>query len=90
MSGSTQCPHSDVHPHLNEARFGNTNIRYLEVSGRCKICDQPIRFRGAPLGMTPTHPTMALDGSEIVLPFLFGDEEFDGKAISFVGGPVDG
>ncbi|MCW5758269.1 MAG: hypothetical protein KIS90_00680 [Phenylobacterium sp.] len=71
MSGSAQCPHTDVHLDL--------------IVGRCKICDAPMRFRGAPLGMTPAHPTMALDGSEIRLPFLFGDEDYDGKASGFVG-----
>ncbi|MBX3482523.1 hypothetical protein [Phenylobacterium sp.] len=86
MSGSAQCPHTDVHFDLNVARFGDTNVGYLEIVGRCKICDAPMRFRGAPLGVTPAHPTMALDGSEIRLPFLFGDEEYDGKCVGFVVG----
>ena len=38
-----------------------------------------------PFGCTPAHPTMAIDGSDANLPFMVGDEEFDGKAIGFVG-----
>lgn len=86
MSASAQCPHSDVHCHFNLATFEDTNIRYLEVTGRCNVCQAPMRFRGAPLGVTPAHPTMALDGSEVRLPMMFGDEEYDGKAAGFVGG----
>lgn len=80
-----QCPHPEVHFNLNSSRFGNTNIRYLEITAACKICDAPMRFRGLPFGMTPHHPTMAADGLEVILPHMFGDEEYDGKAIGMVG-----
>ena len=86
---SSRCPHSDVHFHINNAGFGNTNIHYLEITGHCNICDKPLVFRGAPLGMTPMHPTMALDGSEIRLPFLVEGEEYDGNAMGFVGRQVE-
>lgn len=79
MSASTICPHSDVHFHLNTAIFGNTNIRYLEITGHCKICDAPLRFRG-PVGVSPDHPTVSVFGNEASLPFLFGEEEYDGRA----------
>lgn len=85
---SDQCPHSDLHYTLNLALFGNTNIRYLEITGVCKICDAPMRFRGMPFGLSPMHPTMAIDGSDVSLPVMFGDEEYDGKAMGFVGRQV--
>lgn len=83
-----QCPHTDVHYALNLAAFGDTNIRYLEVTGGCKICGAPMVFRGLPLGLSPMRPTMAAFGSEVRLPLTFGEEEYDGKAIGFSGGPV--
>ncbi|MFW2344003.1 MAG: hypothetical protein ACN4EU_01775 [Brevundimonas mediterranea] len=82
MSGSAQCPHVDVHYHLNLASFGNTNVRYLEIKGQCLTCDAPIRFR-APLGLSSDHPTVSLDGAEVSLPLMFGDETYDGKASGY-------
>lgn len=79
MSGSFQCPHSDVNFALNVASFGDTNIRYLEISGRCTICDAPMVFQGFPLGISPTTPTGSCDGQEVTLPVMFGEEVYDGK-----------
>lgn len=79
---STQCPHSDLHFHLNNAGFGNTNLHYLEITARCKICDQPARFRG-PVGMSPNQAMTSLSGDEIRIPFLVGDEELTGKPMSY-------
>lgn len=81
MSASKTCPHSDVHFDLNTASFGNTNIRYLEIKGRCKICDAEMRFRG-PMGVSPDRPTVSTFGDEASLPFMFGDEEYDGRGTS--------
>lgn len=88
MSGSTQCPHSDLHFHLHNQGFHDTNVHYLEVKATCKICNKPMIFRGCPLGLTPAHPTMSLDGTEIRLPFLGEDEEPGGNLISVVGRQV--
>lgn len=79
---SGQCPHSDVHYHLNLASFGNTNLRYVELTGHCKICQAPMRFRG-PVGMGPQGPGVAADGLEVRLPMMFGTEEFDGNATGY-------
>lgn len=87
MSASTQCPHSDPHFNLELAAFGDTNIRYLEITGHCNVCGAALRFLGLPLGLTPSRPTGALDGSEARLPVMFGEEEYDGKAVGFTGGP---
>lgn len=85
---STSCPHSDLHIEINNAGFGDSNIHYLEIKARCKICDKPLAFRGAPLGLSPMQPTMAFDGSEIRIPFLVEGEEYDGKALGFTGRQV--
>lgn len=92
MSASSRCPHppESVQFHLNHCSFGDTNLRYVEITARCLVCEAPVRFRGAPLGSSPDHPAMAPDGSEMRLPYLLGDEELTGKPIGFgiKGGPV--
>ncbi|MER9768994.1 hypothetical protein NKJ09_23350 [Mesorhizobium sp. M0189] len=72
----------NVEWHLNLQHFGDTNIKYLEVKGACNVCNRAVSFRG-PAGLNQSHPTVAIDGSEAVFPFLFSDEEFDGKAVGF-------
>jgi hypothetical protein len=78
MSGSAKCPHSDVHYNINLASFGDTNLRYVEISGRCNICDAKMRFRGR-FGLNPNEPRVAIDGSEACLPVLFDDDELTGN-----------
>lgn len=80
-----QCPHLEFAFNIRVARMEDTNIKYAEVAGRCLNCDGIARFRGMHFGCTPAHPTMAIDGSDANLPFLVGDEEYDGKAMGFVG-----
>jgi len=88
MSASSQCHHPDLHFDLHHQGFHDTNIHYLEIKARCTVCGVPMKFRGCPLGVTPAHPTMALDGSEIRVPFTGENEEYDGKSIGFVGKQV--
>lgn len=83
MSGSSQCPHSDLHFHLNNAYFGDTNIHYLEIKAHCNICKAPMVFRGLPAGLSPEHPTASIDGQEAVLPFLAADEDLTGKPFGY-------
>lgn len=85
---SGQCPHPSHHYDINMASFGDTNIRYLEIKGRCTVCEAPVRFRGLPYGMSPMHPTMRIGGSDVTLPIMHGDEEYDGDATGFVGREV--
>lgn len=85
MSASAQCPHSDVRWNLHHQAFHDATIHYLEITGSCHNCGLAVTFRGLPLGMTPAHPTMAIDGSEVRLPFMLGDEEPAGKLIGVVG-----
>ena len=80
--GSAQCPHSDLHFHLNNASFGNTNLHYLEVTAKCTICGTSMVFRG-PTGIGPDQPACSLDGKEIRLPFLGEGEELTGKPIGY-------
>ena len=86
--GEGECPHSDIHWRIHHQAFHDCNLHYLEIKGRCELCDKPLIFRGAPLGMTPKHPTMSLGGEEIRLPFLAEGEEPKGKIIDFVGHEV--
>lgn len=82
MSASTQCPHNDLHFELNNQCFGDTNLHYLEISARCKICDKQMLFRG-PGGLSPAHPTVSLFGDQVNLPFLGEGEEVTGKPTGY-------
>lgn len=88
-SDSAQCPHPDVHIDLNHQMMGDSNIHYLEVKVRCQVCNAPMIFRGMPFGVSPDRPTMAVDGTEVILPFLGEGEKPAGKMIGFIGGMVD-
>lgn len=83
MSNSQKCLHQEVNWTLQEHRFGDTNLRYLEVTGRCTACEAVVAFRGASLGLSPDRPTCEPGGAEIRLPFLFGDEPLAGRPPSF-------
>lgn len=85
MGASQQCPHPDLHFHLHHVHLADSNVHYLEIKATCNICSAPMLFRGMPLGMTPAHPTMALDGSEARLPMIGEGEEPIGKLFGFVG-----
>lgn len=80
MADAHNCTEA-MHFHFNVQYFGNTNIRYLEVTAHCKECNAKAIFRGPP-GLNPSHPTVALDGTEAVFPFLFEGEEYDGNAMA--------
>jgi hypothetical protein len=75
------CNHPDVHYHINRNRFENTNLEYLEISGKCKSCDAPIHFRCGLTGMSPNTPGVDLAGTSLSIPTTIGDEPYDGKAI---------
>ena len=86
MSGSSKCHHPEIDFNLEHAIFKDTNIRYLEIIGKCKICETPIQFQGNfPVGLTPEHPTQVeLGNTNIVLPFLIEGEQYDGKSIGYI------
>lgn len=76
---------------LNVQHFGDSNIKYLEVKARCNVCGRPAQFRGTTVGLSPTEPTIGLDGEEAIFPFLFAGEVYDGKAMGYqVTSPTGG
>lgn len=88
MSASTQCPHTQFKADVKVTRTEDTNIKYADITIVCVDCGKPAHFRGCPFGVTPAHPTMAPDGSELRAPFTVGDEDYDGKGMGFVGRQV--
>ena len=82
---SGQCPHPDVHINLNHQMMGDSNVHYLEITAHCNVCNAQMAFRGLPFGVSPNHPTMAIDGSEVILPFTGVGEEPAGSLISVTG-----
>lgn len=85
---SAQCPHSDLAFELRHVMMENSNVHYVEMSAACKVCGVPMQFRGMPFGVTPEHPTMAMDGSEVTLPLLGKGEEPRGNLTGMVGHPL--
>ncbi len=83
VGASSQCPHSDLHFTLNNSGFGDTNLHYLEITARCKICGADIVWRGVSMGMGPDRPGISPDGKELRLPFLAEGEELTGRPIGF-------
>jgi len=83
MAGDEACPHEDLDITVNNQGFSDTNVHYLEIRATCKICQQAMRFRGMPYGVSPHHPTMSIDGVEVRLPFLPDGEQLSGKVIGF-------
>ncbi len=79
----TDCLHKDLHYHINNAGFGDTNLHYLEIGGFCNECRKKISFIGAEIGVNPKSPAMSIDGSEIRLPFLMEGETIIGEPRGF-------
>ena len=79
-----QCQHSDMYWSIHHQGFHDSNLHYLEIKGECRTCGKAAEFRGAPLGLSPQHPTTATDGS-IRIPWFGAGEEPDGPMIGFVG-----
>lgn len=80
MSASAKCPHSDLDIHVNIAVMMDTNVRSMEVTARCKICGEAMRFLGAPIGISLARPTVSVDGTELRVPMVPASEEPD-KAV---------
>ena len=83
MNGSAQCPHVEMHFNFHMTRFVDSNLRYLEIKGLCKTCNIEITFRGLPMGLNPHHPTATVGRTSVILPFMLGDEIYDGKSKGF-------
>ena len=85
MTGTKQCHHPELHIDLNHVCLVDSNTHYLEIKARCKVCGVRMQFQGAPLGLSPSQPTMALDGLEITIPMRGEGEEPAGMQISIIG-----
>jgi hypothetical protein len=51
-----------------------SNLYYTELTMRCSTCGTPMAFRG-PLGLSPDHPTVSLDGLQATIPAVPDGEE---------------
>lgn len=77
MSGSTQCPHSDIAFHQHVTGFVDSNVSSVVVTAKCNICGKRMKLdRGLPMGATSRGPTQAGDDSlGIMFPMIAEDEE---------------
>ena len=77
MSGSAQCPHSDIDWHTHLTVMGDSNVASVQITAKCKICGKPMDLaRGCILGASSRHPTKA-SGTEggILFPMIAIGEE---------------
>lgn len=77
------CPHSDVHIHINHATSGDTNVAYLELSAKCNLCAKDMEFRCSAYGSSPNEPMVSVDQLEIRLPMIGQGEEVTGKPAGY-------
>jgi hypothetical protein len=77
MSGSTQCPHSNVawHHHING--FSDSNVASVVLTAKCNICGKRMKLdRGLPMGASSQGPTQAGDDTlGIMFPMIAEGEE---------------
>src|SRR3546814_7466148 len=39
------CPHRRLDVHLKQAHFGDTNVKYFELTAKCEVCGVDMTFR---------------------------------------------
>src|SRR3546814_16510642 len=63
------CPHRRLDVHLNQAHFGDTNVKYFELTAKCEVCGVDMTFPGVPdVGQSPDKPMVNIDATEIRFP----------------------
>jgi hypothetical protein len=77
-----KCLHRDMHYNLDLHVLGDTNLCYLEVTGKCKLCDEDVIFRG-PAGVSKDQATVSIDGKTAHLPLVFGEHNVTGNPVGF-------
>jgi hypothetical protein len=78
VSGSTQCPHSDLDFDIHVTGMVDSNVSHLRLRARCKICNKRMRLsRGLNMGCSSKFPTRDSEegGLGVMLPMLAEDEE---------------
>lgn len=80
----TDCPHARLDVKLNIAHFGDTNVKYLEITATCEVCGTPMIFRGIPdMGQGPDKPMVNIDATEARFPIIGQGEDLVGKPAGF-------
>lgn len=77
MSGSTQCPHSDIDWHQHVTGFHDSNVASVVITAKCNICGKRMKLdRGLPMGASSYGPTQAGDDTlGIMFPMIAEGEE---------------
>lgn len=71
--GSGPCPHLNWRAQVDvtgitEVEEGPAVCYYADVKVWCEACDEPMVFRGAPIGVGPDRPHLSADGTELRAP----------------------
>lgn len=74
----TDTPRCTVHPRFTieaeTTHIDGTNLYYTDLRMRCAACGTAMRFRGQ-VGLSPNHPAIRIDGSEVTIPAVPDGEE---------------
>lgn len=79
----SKCPHLEFRCECNVQRIEDTGLKYADIRIICVNCDQPAKFRGLLMGLSPNHPTTDPGEEEVRLPFEIHRGEYNGKGISY-------
>lgn len=78
MSGSVQCPHTDLDFDIRVTKMIDSNVGSLRLRASCKTCGARIRLnRGVPMGASSRFPTAdaEMHYGGILIPMLADGEE---------------
>jgi hypothetical protein len=71
-ANNSQCLHMNFHAQVNVGRLTNDSgvvTSYTtDITVKCADCNTPLEFVGLPLGSSPYHPTVSMDGLELQAP----------------------
>src|SRR3546814_4194222 len=60
------CPHRRLDVHLNQAHFGDTNVKYFELTATCEVCGVDMTLPGVPdVGQSPDKRMVTIDAPVI-------------------------
>jgi hypothetical protein len=75
VNASTKCPHPSIACDVNITAMTDSNVRCLQLTVKCPVCDGTFLFLGAPMGVSLGRPTMSVDRSMLYIPMVPEGEE---------------
>lgn len=85
-SEQPKCKHGTLISLANIMHLEDRDLRIVELTIRCAICEEVFRFLGAPTGLSMTSPTVDVPGTTLHIPIVPGErsiEDIRAGAIKF-------